>query len=128
VAGFRKVLIVELKRGGSTINDKALIQGKDYAKEIRKKAGLSAAIEIIVYVLGAQMGPDTDQELIVDKIKVKPWLFCTVLEKAQARTFYLLKKIRESVSVNDLGTDAIVEAVIDEPVLFETGMNPVARS
>jgi len=128
VSGVRKILIVELKRGGFTLHQKEMIQGLDYANKIREKAGLSETTEIIVYVLGAQIASSVNTDLVAGSTQVKAMIFSTVLNKANARTFYLLNRIRETVGVEEMAPDRIVEEILSEPVLIESMESPEMRS
>src|SRR5438045_1931405 len=53
VAGLRKVLILELKKGGFDLTQKEMDQGRDYAKELRLTGAVQQDTEVVVYVLGA---------------------------------------------------------------------------
>lgn len=119
VEGIRKVLIVELKRGGFTLHQSEMIQGLDYANEIREKAGLTASTEIVVRVLGAQIGRGVNTRLDADSTHVEAMIFNSVLDKANARTFHLLARIRETVGIGDVASDPVLEDTLGEPVLFE---------
>jgi len=128
VTGWRKVLIVELKRGGFVLHQQELNQGLNYAREIRGKAGLGQGTDITVYVLGAQVGPDLDDpDLRSGSITVKPMVFSTILEMANARTFRLLQRIRETVGVEAQPKDGIVESVVNEPPLIEVSESAESR-
>ena len=53
VAGLGKVLIIELKRGGSDVTREDLRQADDYASEIRRSGKVSGDTQIEAIVLGA---------------------------------------------------------------------------
>lgn len=55
VSGTRKILIVELKRGGFCLTQKELDQARDYAKELRTSGCAQPTTEIEAYVLGASL-------------------------------------------------------------------------
>lgn len=118
VAGVRKVLIVELKKGGFTVTRDELRQGEDYALEIQKANLVRADTEIIVYVLGATLGDDAQDERSVGKTtKLVPMMYDTVLKRAHARTFNLHRKL-ESAQPR-IETDSDVEEVLAQPELPE---------
>ena len=52
VAGLRKVLVVELKRGGFKLTQAEVDQARDYAKEITKSGHVQLSTHIEGYVLG----------------------------------------------------------------------------
>lgn len=112
VAGVRKVLIVELKKGGSTIGVEELRQGEDYAMEIRNGNMVRNDTEIAVYVLGASL--DTAEERSVGRMtKVHPMMYDTLLKRAHSRTFHLQRKL-ESTELT-IGSDLDVEEVLASP-------------
>ena len=108
VSGIRKVLIIELKRGGSKITKKEARQAEDYALEIRKSGRIQKFTEIVCYVLGSCV--DCGNRRLEDEmIVVYPRPYSTVLRQAHARTFNLMQKIRESKGIQ--GTDVIDDEI-----------------
>jgi hypothetical protein len=55
VSGVRKILIVELKRGGFCLTQEELDQARDYAKELRSTGCAQPVTVIEAYVLGASL-------------------------------------------------------------------------
>ena len=104
VTGFRKILVLELKRGGFALTNDEMQQGQRYAHELRKTPGVSASTTFQVFVLGSFVG---DAEEIWSgknrEIHVLPMCFEAVLRRAQARTFNLQKKLEavKPVKVKD---------------------------
>ena len=96
VSGTRKILIVELKRGGFTLTQKELDQARDYAKELRTTGCAQPATEIEAYVLGATLDPTLQENKIGDKTIIRPCPYDLILNRAHARTFHLQKKIEET--------------------------------
>lgn len=118
VDGVRKLLIVELKRGGFHIGTSELRQGEDYAIELQKANLISKSTEIVVCVLGAKVSEDANEERTVGKtIRVLPMTYETILKRAHARTFNLQRKLL-AVDV-PLRRDEDVEEVVGMP-LFDT--------
>jgi len=95
VSGYRKVLILELKRGGFDLAQKELDQGRDYGIELRKVGAVPRTTPICVFVLGAKNGNGLEKSVQAD-ITSTPLVYDVVLKKAHARTFNLLAKIREA--------------------------------
>ncbi|MCA9440894.1 MAG: ATP-binding protein [Candidatus Omnitrophica bacterium] len=112
VDGIRKVLVVELKKGGFAVTVDELRQGEDYVTEIRKGSLVRHDTEIIVYVLGSS-AIDSEERKVGSFTIVKPMVYDTLLSRAHARTFNLQKKL-ESVQ-KDIGDDQEVEEVLSEP-------------
>jgi hypothetical protein len=111
VDGVREVLIVELKKGGSTIGVKEIRQGEDYASELRKANLVDKTTNITAYVLGAKLDVAEDRT-IGDNTKILPRMYDTILKRAHSRTFNLLSRIEESHP--EIQSDAEVEEVLSE--------------
>ena len=113
VAGVRKVLIVELKKGGFTVTVSELRQGEDYASEIRKANLVRPSTEIVVFVLGASLADDAVDERTVGKTRILPMMYATLLKRAHARTFNLQRKLEEAQPIVE--ADAEVEEILAQP-------------
>jgi hypothetical protein len=116
VSGVRKILIVELKRGGFCVTQKELDQARDYSKELRTKGCAQVTTEIEAYVLGASVEGGLD-ELIQGQIVVKPCPYDVILSRAHARTFNLQKRIEESRP--EIKQDEEIAQVLEETLDFE---------
>jgi hypothetical protein len=125
VAGVRKVLIVELKKGGSTLTTKELRQGEDYALELQNANHVSKTTEIVVFVLGELVSDDASEERRVGTTtKIIPMMYNTILKRAHARTFNLQRKLEAAFPVRPQ-----IEFIEETPqmALFPNGAaeNPV---
>jgi hypothetical protein len=109
VAAVRKVLIVELKKGGFCITQAELDQARDYAKELRAKGCVQQSTKIEAYVLGATIEQGLD-EMKTGETCVKPFQYDLLLNRAHARIFNLAKRIRESKP--ELNDDAEIADVL----------------
>lgn len=96
VSGIRKVLIVELKRGGFCLKQKEVDQARDYAIELRTTGCVQQGTEIEAYVLGASLEPTLQENTIGGKTFIKPCPYYLVLNRAHARTFNLQRRIQET--------------------------------
>jgi hypothetical protein len=115
VAGVRKVLVVELKKGGSTLRTTELRQGEDYALELQKANLVGKDTEVVVFVLGARVSDDAIEERTVGKaVKIIPMMYETILKRAHARTFNLQRRLHAVQPV--LYEDKDVEAVLAMPL------------
>ena len=94
--GYDKVLIVELKRGGSRIAQTETRQGHNYAIELRKTGKIQKSTEIRVFVLGSEIAEEVGEDLVQGNTTVCARAYTVVLQRAHARTFHLLQKIRET--------------------------------
>jgi hypothetical protein len=97
VAGYGKVVIVELKKGGSVISHTEKDQAAHYAREIRRNVGRSALIE--AYVLGSAVDPEAEDASTEGATTIVPRCFAVVLRQAHARTFGLLRKLQRGGEV-----------------------------
>ncbi len=117
VAGFRKVMVVELKKGGAEIGIGELRQGEDYAVELRNANHVKADCEIVVFVLGATIAPGATEERVIGRTVVKPMMYDVILKKAQARTFNLQRKLEAAKPMSE--EDPVIQEVLAsaEPLL-----------
>lgn len=111
VCGTQKILIVELKRGGSIICDKNRHQAEYYAKEIKKSGKIEKDTKIVCYVLGTSVDPECEVSKIGDNIEVIPRSYSLVLRQAHARTFNLMKNIREAKRIEDFEDEEVREVL-----------------
>jgi hypothetical protein len=107
--GLRKVLIVELKKGGFNVTQKEVDQARDYAKEIRMLGKVAKDTQIVAYIIGDTLEPGLDEQSIGNPATTVliPMVYDTVLRRAEARTFNLHSRLQESPHV-----DSEVEAVL----------------
>ena len=99
VNGLEKVLILELKRGGSEVKESEMKDLEKYALEIDKSGNLAPTGKIVGYLLGSTLGQYTDYPLTRgrdDRIRIEARTYQTVIRQAHARTFHLQQKIREA--------------------------------
>jgi len=98
VDGFRKILMIELKKGGTKLTDKELDQAKKYAYILLDEGHISESTEIVAYVLGSSTDKSARPMKLgrKDNINIMPLTFSIILRKAHARTFNLIEKIRKS--------------------------------
>lgn len=117
VNGIHKVLIVELKKGGSIIKVDQRREGEDYSKEIRKCGKIDNDTKIVCYVLGSRVD-EFCGSMKEKNIEVIPTAYSTILRMANARTFNLIQKIKDIKQINDF-QDKEVEEVLYQKTLNE---------
>ncbi|MGE5528240.1 MAG: ATP-binding protein [Patescibacteria group bacterium] len=125
VDGIRKVLIVELKKGGFILRTTELRQGEDYAQELQKANLVTKSTEIIVYVLGARLSDDaTEERTIGSSIKIIPMTYDTILKRAHARTFNLQRKLQiiEPAPTHDRDVEDIISVPLFKSVTIDKAM------
>jgi Histidine kinase-, DNA gyrase B-, and HSP90-like ATPase len=115
VSGVRKVLLVELKKGGFELTQKEVDQARDYAKELTKGGEVGPETKIIGYVLGATLELGLEP-LTQGRIEIIPFAYNTFLERAHSRTFQLQRRIEQA------GFQIPKDAVVDE-VLAQDDMD-----
>jgi hypothetical protein len=91
--GYRKVLIVELKRGGFTVTQAEMDQARDYIKEIRTAGCVDKNTQIEAYILGSKMEDNLERSTIGSATTLHPMIYDNLLTRAHARTFHLHRQI-----------------------------------
>jgi hypothetical protein len=118
---FDKIIIVELKRAGIPIDTIQKDQALLYARELRKSKKVSLDTPIIAYVLGSEILPEAKEIFNEGPVKIIPLRYNTILSKAHARTFNLIRKIEQIKNISyDNEMDELFES-IDETNLFNHG-------
>lgn len=115
VSGVRKVLIVELKRGGFTVGLDELDQARGYALELRSRGCVQDDTIIDAFVLGATLKPGLKENSHGKETTCWPRTYDHVLRQAHARVFNLAKRIRESAPM--VRGDSEVENILSEQLL-----------
>lgn len=110
VFGIRKLLLVELKKGGFELTQKEVDQARDYAKELTKGGEVGPTTKIIGYVLGASLERGLEPMTHGDRIEIIPFAYNTFLERAHSRTFQLQRRIEQAGFI--IPKDAVVDEVM----------------
>ncbi len=110
VSGIRKILIVELKKGGFNLKQAEVDQAKRYAKALRKGNDVSDSTIITAIVLGASLEDGLEKEKTGEATFIEPMLYRTLLARAHARTFNLQKKLEAAGVTRPIDMD--VESVL----------------
>ena len=113
VSGIAKVLLIELKRGGFAISRREKQQALEYANELRKSGKVQRPTEIKAFVLGTSVDEEAAEPLGEGNTTIVARTYSTILRQAHARTFNLLKKIREARG--DEMADPEVDTVLRTP-------------
>ncbi|MGD0923210.1 MAG: ATP-binding protein [Terriglobia bacterium] len=115
VSGVRKVLIVELKRGGFHLTLKELDQARGYALELRAKGCVQPSTKIEAFVLGASLEQGLVEMTMGPQTVIRPFPYDLLLSVAHARVFNLSKKIKETAPA--LHEDTEIADILKEPSL-----------
>ncbi len=113
VTGYGKVVIVELKKGGSVISHAEKDQAAHYAREVRRNVGRTTPIE--AYVLGTSVELEAEDPFKEGSTVVTPRSFAVVLKQAHARTFGLWRRLQQGGSMVQ---DPDLKEVLNEPTLL----------
>ncbi|MBI5679470.1 MAG: ATP-binding protein [Methanobacterium sp.] len=115
VVGYRKVLVIELKKGNSTISYEEMNQARFYVKKLKKHGKLQKDTKIVCYVLGSKVDEDNkDEEIIGNMIKVYPSTYDTIIRNAKLRTLDLMDKIKDVKGITDIGDPEINEVMKED--------------
>lgn len=107
-----QILIIELKRGGFTIEAQEVSQAEHYVRQIKKSAVLHKSAEITAFVVGATIGDvDCDKESTSGKIHVVT--YGQLVETASKKLFRLREQLKEHYDGFD--DKSLVEKALAEP-------------
>ena len=106
-----QVLIVELKRGGFTIDYKEVNQAESYVRQIYKSGVLHKAAEITAFVVGATIG-DIDTERKVNSGAIHVVTYGQLVETASQKLFRLREQLEKHYA--DIGSKSLVEKALED--------------
>lgn len=106
-----QVLIVELKRGGFTIDYKEVYQAESYVRQIYKSGILHKSAEITAFVVGATIG-DIDTERKVDSGAIHIVTYGQLVETASQKLFRLRERLEKHYA--DIGCKSLVERALED--------------
>ena len=110
LSGLRKVLLVELKKGGFELTQKEVDQARDYAKELTKGGNVEPSTRIVGYVFGATLEEGLEKAAHGDRIEIWPYRYDTILARAESRTFHLQQRIKQAGF--EIPNDEVMDAVL----------------
>lgn len=114
--GVGKVLILELKKGNSTLNKENMHQAEDYCLYLQEEGHLEKMDGIICYVLGTRIGKYvTEINLNNNCIFIEPKTFMNIIEIAKIRLFKLKERIERKKEIND--SDEIINDILKQKSL-----------
>ena len=109
----KKILIVELKKGGFELTRKEMKQAEDYVDEISHTNQISTNPEIAAYVVGDKISDKMSHEASVGKNKIFACTYLELVNTAQKRLFKLKETLNDRYE--QMPTENIVEKVLKEP-------------
>lgn len=114
LSGYDKILIIELKKGGSIISEPEIHQAEGYALALKKTGKISPNSKIVCFVLGSKI--DCEPSKKGDAIVVCPRAYDMVLHFASARTFNLIDKIKEVKEIEELEDEEIKDVLSQQEI------------
>ena len=117
VFGCRKVLIVELKRGGKRITQAEVDQARNYADELRRDGAITRETPVEAWILGSTIDPFLEP-LQQGKTCATACSYDALLRRAKARTFFLQQRINEIAPAAEADPDMDEVTAPSAPTLF----------
>jgi len=115
VLGYKRILIIELKRSGVKIGFDEISQAAKYANEIKTHGKLQIGSKIICVVLGSTVDPNLKEPFTLgESVKAFPCTFETILGNAEARTLNLIEELNNVKGITDIGDKDINEVLHEE--------------
>lgn len=109
--GIGEILLIELKKGASTIHVKEIRQAEDYIEVLSQSKSLSPDVRIEAVVLGWKVDPLAKERTIGTNIRIRPLAYDRLIASARARLFHLQEVVRE---LSEQTLDAEIEAVLEQ--------------
>ncbi len=101
LAKVRKVLLIELKRGSSTIGRNEIQQAEGYVEDIRNTGCIDLGFKTTAFVVGTRIDPKTTQDKgMGDFAKVFGTTYGSLVTTAQRRLFRLREKLENRYDLN----------------------------
>lgn len=127
VSAIRKVLIVELKKGGFEVKQHELDQARDYARELRNTQCIQPTTKVEGFVLGATIEQGLEEMRIGTETLIRPFQYDLLLSRAHSRIFNLARRIKESSP--ETPRDSEIEDVLSQQLDFGqlTGLDAAAN-
>lgn len=108
VVGFKKVVVIELKKGGFELTQKEVDQARNYCITMRQAGKVQKTTQVFAYVLGASLG-ELETLKVGATTTVIPMIYDTVLMKAHRRTFNLHQKLKAVKTTGDTEVEQVVK-------------------
>lgn len=123
---YKKILIIELKKGYFTIEQNEIAQAMTYVNALYNSTSLPSKPSIYAYVVGDKVSNDISRNVKMDE--TKQLCACTYLElvsTAKKRLF----KLRETLNdrYEKMSTESIVDKVLKEPKQLEITKNNLEK-
>lgn len=117
----KRILIIELKKGGFEITRKEMRQATDYVDEISHTNQIASNPQITAYVVGDKVSNNMSHNSSVGENKIFACTYLELVNTAKKRLF----KLKETLSdrYEQMPTENIVQKVLNEPKQIEISMD-----
>lgn len=109
----KKILIIELKKGGYKIGEDEMNQAKKYANALKYSESFTGDYKIISYVVGDSVEAKMDPSIESSNISIYACTYNQLVSTANRRMFSLRKHLSERY--DNMETENIVKKVLQEP-------------
>lgn len=114
--GVGKILILELKKGDSTLNKDNMHQAEDYCLYLDEEGHLERRDGIICYVLGTKIGKYVASKYLSERnIIIEAKTYMNVINMAKVRLFKLKEKIEENKKIKD--ADDVISDILKQKII-----------
>lgn len=114
--GVGKILILELKKGDSTLDKDNMHQAEDYCLYLDEEGHLERRDGIICYVLGTKIGKYVASKNLNERnIIIEAKTYMNVINIAKVRLFKLKEKIEENKKIHD--ADDVISSILKQKII-----------
>ena len=114
--GVGKILILELKKGDSTLDKDNMHQAEDYCLYLDEEGHLERRDGIICYVLGTKIGKYVASKNLNERnIIIEAKTYMNVINIAKVRLFKLKEKIEENKKIHD--ADDVISGILKQKII-----------
>lgn len=116
VNGIDRLLIIELKKGGSTIDVNAKAQVETYIMKLFDGNYINDNAKIDAYVLGSTVKAKK-ATLMDDRVSIIPMSYSVIVRRAEKRLFNLRNKIKSIKNISEKTGDKIFDQMMSQDSL-----------
>lgn len=109
----KKILIIELKKGGFKIGEKEMNQAKSYANALKYSESFTGDYKIVAYVVGNSVESKMDHQISSSNIEIIACTYNQLVSTANRRMLSLRNHLKNRY--DNMETDNIVNKVLKEP-------------
>lgn len=121
----KKILIIELKKGGFEITRKEITQATDYVDAIEHTNQLSSSPQITAYVVGDKISNNISTKVTVGENSVFACTYMQLVETAKKRLFKLKETLNDRYE--QMPIENIIEKVLKEPKQLDVSLKNLKK-